>query len=158
MKRGSEKKEGNTVAIRNQTCNRASRAIYRNQSPRTLPKIFFLSVNLLSSFLYHQDLFICCLIHWSTVFQPILYQFIVLGFLGLLGLSPYTFWARSSNQVLTIGTICGKITRVIVSAAFNHGKFRSIPNRIHRIPTWKSFCQPRAKKGLGGECAYCLVW
>ena len=97
---GIRKKEGNTVAIRNQTCNRTSRAIYRNQSPWTLPMIFFLSVNLLSSFLCHQDLFTCRLIHWNPVFQPILYKFIVLGFLGL---GPYTFWAKSSNQVLTFG-------------------------------------------------------
>ena len=63
MKRGSKKKKENTVAIRNQTCNRTSRAIYRNQSPLTLPRIFFFSVNLLSFLLCHQDLFTCCLIH-----------------------------------------------------------------------------------------------
>ena len=57
------KKKRNTIAIRNQTCNRVSKAIYRNQSPRTLPRIFFLSVNLLSSFLCHQDLFTYYLIH-----------------------------------------------------------------------------------------------
>ena len=27
-------------------------------------------------------------------------------FLAILGLSPYTRWARSSNQVLTIGAVC----------------------------------------------------
>ena len=62
-KGGGRIKKKNTVAIRNQTCNQASKAIRRNQSPRTLLRIFFLSVNLLSSFLCHQDMFTSCLIH-----------------------------------------------------------------------------------------------
>ena len=39
------------------------------------------------------------LIHPSPVFQPTLYKFIILDFLGL---SPSTFWASNSNLVLTI--------------------------------------------------------
>ena len=62
-KGGGRIKKKNTVAIGNQTCNQASKAIRRNQSPRTLLRIFFLSVNLLSSFLCHQDMFTSCLIH-----------------------------------------------------------------------------------------------
>ena len=60
---GDRKKKRNTVTIKNQTCNRASRLIYRNQSPRTLLRIFLLSVNSLFSFLCHQDLITCCLIY-----------------------------------------------------------------------------------------------
>ena len=56
-KEGWKIKKKNIIAIRNHTCNRTLKEIYRNQSPRTLLRTFFLSVNLLSSFLCHQDLF-----------------------------------------------------------------------------------------------------
>ena len=74
-------------------------------------------------------------------------------FLAILGLSPYTRWARSLNQVLTIGAICGENTWVIVSVMFNHGRFKATTGRVHRIPTSKSFCQFRAKKRSRRECA-----
>ena len=98
--RGDRKiKKKYIVAIRNQTCSLASRAIYKNWPPQTLPRTFLPRINLLSLFLCHQDLFTYCSILQSLVFKPILYKSIVLGFLGL---SPSIFWAKSSNQALTV--------------------------------------------------------
>ena len=49
----------------------------------------------------------------------------------------------------------GRNIWVLASSTFNHGRFRPTTGRIHRVPTSKSFRQPRAEKGLRGEFVWC---
>ena len=56
-------KESNTIATWEPDCNKALRAIFKNQSPRTNPRTFFLNKLLLSFSLCHQNLLVCYLIH-----------------------------------------------------------------------------------------------
>ena len=65
------------------------------------------------------DILSFCPTHFSPVFQPILYKFIVLGFFGL----SLFFLGWPPNLVLTIGAVCGN-TGVTVSLTINNGSFR----------------------------------
>ena len=69
--------------------------IYKNSSPRIVPMTIFSRKISQSSCSWH---FIFSSTHFSLVFQPILYKFIVLDFLGL----SLFFLGQIPNLVLTI--------------------------------------------------------
>ena len=147
--RGDQKNhKRNTVAIKNQICNQTCVKYIRTRLLGlcwwrfSLEKLIYLLV---------LDILYFRLTHFSPVFQPTLYKFIVLSFLGQsLFLSSWV-----TNLVLTIGAVCGKIG-VTVSLMINNGRFKFKSGRIHRVSTSRSLPWTWAKERLGRECAYYL--
>ena len=87
--------ERNTVAIKNQICNQTCVKYIRTHLLRLCWGQFSLEKSI---YLFVFDILSFCPTHFSPVFQPSLYKFIILGFLGL---SPF-FLGWALNLVLTI--------------------------------------------------------
>ena len=98
MKGDRQKEERNTVAIKNQTCNRTCEEYIRIDLLRSVPRTIFLNLiqSVSLSLWIESTLFVIQLI-LTQFFQPIFYKFIVLVFLGF---SP-SILGQVTNLVLT---------------------------------------------------------
>ena len=86
MREGDWKnQERNNVAIKNQICNQTCVKYIRTDFLKLCRERFFLEKPIYLPVLV---ILFYCPTHFSPVFQPTLYKFIILGFLGL---SPSTF-------------------------------------------------------------------
>ena len=97
----------NTVTTRTKIVSKFKRNILKDHSPRTLPrKAFFAQSLFFFTFLLSLIHYACCSIHWSLVFKPTLYKFIVLG---TLGLNPSPFGLRIQTMPLQLVSSVGKL-------------------------------------------------
>ena len=94
--RGDQKNhKRNTVAIKNQICNQTCVKYIRTHLLRLCWGQFSLEKSI---YLFVFDILSFCPTHFSPAFQPTLYKFIILGFLGL----SFFFLDWALNLVLTI--------------------------------------------------------
>ena len=112
--RGIEKNhERNTVVVKNQFCNQTCVKYIRTQFLGLCREWFSLEKSI---YFHVLDILSFGPTHFSPVFQPTFYKFIVLGFLGL---SPF-FLDWAPNLVLTLSTyVCPRKIQIFYGSGFS---------------------------------------